>query len=209
MLNHTDRFVQVIIGVDEPHRHELDAYCTPPPSPAQLSVQRIYTGSFVTSLDMAGISLTLLKLGNDDSLLTLLDAPVGAPAWPAASAVVGPAPKKPVPVPKPPSNAAVQGGGEDSASSSSEAPTEAGLQLSAAIKAIAESLIAAAEELNALDKKVYLQGCLIRVLVDRIYCTVFFNACLLYWDRIGCLGPVNRPPPPKLCQTSLSLPDTH
>lgn len=126
---------------------------TPLPCP-QLSVQRIYTGSFVTSLDMAGISLTLLKLGDDDSLLTLLDAAVGAPAWPAASAVVGPAPKKPVPVPKPPANAAVQDGGEEGSPSSSEAPTAAGAQLAAAIKAIADSLIAAAEELNALDKKV-------------------------------------------------------
>ena len=44
------------------------------------SVERIYAGSFLTSLDMAGISISLL--GVDDERLRWLDAATAAPAWP-------------------------------------------------------------------------------------------------------------------------------
>src|SRR5947208_1584429 len=40
------------------------------------------TGTFVSSLDMAGVSLSLMKV--DDERLKLLDAPTSAPAWPRA-----------------------------------------------------------------------------------------------------------------------------
>ncbi len=55
-----------------------------------LSVQRLFAGSFVTSLDMHGFSLSLLKL-EDKKDLGLLDAPTRAPAWPHPhqTAVVG------------------------------------------------------------------------------------------------------------------------
>ena len=43
-------------------------------------VERIYAGSFLTSLDMAGISISLL--GVDDQRLRWLDAATAAPAWP-------------------------------------------------------------------------------------------------------------------------------
>lgn len=46
-----------------------------------LSVQRLFAGSFVTSLDMHGFSLSLLKL-EDKKDLGLLDAPTRTPAWP-------------------------------------------------------------------------------------------------------------------------------
>ncbi len=44
------------------------------------TVERIYAGTFLSSLDMAGISISVLGL-NDDRL-RLLDAPTAAPAWP-------------------------------------------------------------------------------------------------------------------------------
>ena len=49
----------------------------------ELVVERVYSGTFVSSLDTAGVSISLLKL--DDSLLRWLDAPTSAPAWPHAA----------------------------------------------------------------------------------------------------------------------------
>ena len=43
-------------------------------------VERIFSGSLMTSLEMAGVSITLMRV--DDSLLKCLDAPTSAPAWP-------------------------------------------------------------------------------------------------------------------------------
>jgi dihydroxyacetone kinase len=45
------------------------------------TVERIYAGTFLSSLDMAGISITLL--GVNDEWLRLLDASTLAPAWPS------------------------------------------------------------------------------------------------------------------------------
>ena len=45
---------------------------------AGVAVARSLVGSYITSLDMAGCSITLLKL--DDELLRLWDAPVKTPA---------------------------------------------------------------------------------------------------------------------------------
>jgi dihydroxyacetone kinase-like protein len=42
-------------------------------------VDRTYVGEFMTSLEMSGFSVSLLKL--DDELRELLDAPTSAPAW--------------------------------------------------------------------------------------------------------------------------------
>ena len=41
-------------------------------------IARSLVGSYITSLDMAGASVTLLKV--DDELLSLWDAPVNTPA---------------------------------------------------------------------------------------------------------------------------------
>ncbi|HEX4808358.1 MAG TPA: dihydroxyacetone kinase subunit DhaL [Bryobacteraceae bacterium] len=49
-----------------------------------LKVERVYAGTFMSSLEMAGVSLSVLRL--DDERLRLLDAPTLAPAWPVASA---------------------------------------------------------------------------------------------------------------------------
>eukprot|EP00731_Ephydatia_muelleri_P027864 Em0019g737a len=52
----------------------------------KLKVVRVYVGSFMTSLEMAGVSFTLLNVSLQ-SILEWLDLPVGAPGWPNASTV--------------------------------------------------------------------------------------------------------------------------
>lgn len=44
-----------------------------------IGVYRSYVGNYMTSIDMAGCSVSLLKL--DDELKALLDAPCDAPAF--------------------------------------------------------------------------------------------------------------------------------
>lgn len=44
-----------------------------------LKVERVWAGTFLTAIDMAGISLSLMLL--DDERLASLDAPTNAPAW--------------------------------------------------------------------------------------------------------------------------------
>ncbi len=46
-------------------------------------LERLYAGTFMSSLDMAGVSISLLRV--DDDLLAYLDAPTSAPAWPNVS----------------------------------------------------------------------------------------------------------------------------
>jgi dihydroxyacetone kinase len=47
-----------------------------------ITVERAWSGGFLTALEMAGCSLSLLPV--DDDVLARLDAPTSAPAWPAA-----------------------------------------------------------------------------------------------------------------------------
>ena len=47
-----------------------------------IQIERIYSGAFMTSLDAAGVSISVLRV--DDERLALLDAPTLAPAWPNA-----------------------------------------------------------------------------------------------------------------------------
>ncbi|MGF6646607.1 dihydroxyacetone kinase subunit DhaK [Paraburkholderia sp. GAS82] len=48
-----------------------------------ISVERAWAGTFLSALEMAGVSLTLLRL--DDQRLAWLDAPAHTSAWPALS----------------------------------------------------------------------------------------------------------------------------
>ncbi|KAL6319975.1 hypothetical protein AAG906_037051 [Vitis piasezkii] len=48
-----------------------------------LAVDRVYTGSFMTSLDMAGFSISVMKA--DQAILQRLDAVTKAPHWPVGS----------------------------------------------------------------------------------------------------------------------------
>jgi dihydroxyacetone kinase len=47
-------------------------------------VERAYAGTFLSALEMAGVSLSVMRV--DDERLRRLDAPTGAPAWPNAAA---------------------------------------------------------------------------------------------------------------------------
>ncbi|KAG0738877.1 hypothetical protein G6F60_010197 [Rhizopus arrhizus] len=51
----------------------------------QLSLERVYVGSFVTSLNMPGFSISLLVV-KDEEVLSLLDHKVALSGWPAAAA---------------------------------------------------------------------------------------------------------------------------
>ncbi|CQR23368.1 dihydroxyacetone kinase subunit DhaK [Yersinia enterocolitica] len=55
--------------------HRLSACC----ADFGLTIERKLIGSYCTSLDMQGISITMLKV--DDELLSLWDAPVNTPAF--------------------------------------------------------------------------------------------------------------------------------
>lgn len=46
-------------------------------------VSRVYAGTFMSSLDAAGVSISVMKV--DEERLRLLDAPTSAPAWPNVS----------------------------------------------------------------------------------------------------------------------------
>ncbi|CAJ1952171.1 unnamed protein product [Sphenostylis stenocarpa] len=61
-----------------------------------LAVDRVYTGSFMTSLDMAGFSISIMKA--DPAILQRLDAPTKAPYWPVAADGNHPPAKIPVPI---------------------------------------------------------------------------------------------------------------
>ncbi|KAG9153645.1 hypothetical protein Leryth_008575 [Lithospermum erythrorhizon] len=64
-----------------------------------LAVDRVYTGSFMTSLDMAGFSISIMLA--DHAILSRLDAPTKATSWPVGT--VGNRPPAKIPVPLPPS----------------------------------------------------------------------------------------------------------
>uniref|UniRef100_A0A3B1JVM4 Triokinase/FMN cyclase n=1 Tax=Astyanax mexicanus TaxID=7994 RepID=A0A3B1JVM4_ASTMX len=49
-------------------------------------VARVMSGSFMSSLEMAGVSLTLMRV--DEEILRLFDAKTTAPAWPNLSSVI-------------------------------------------------------------------------------------------------------------------------
>ena len=49
----------------------------------ELIVERTYAGTFLSALEMAGVSLSVLQV--DDARLARLDAPTEAPAWPNAA----------------------------------------------------------------------------------------------------------------------------
>ncbi|HXR74707.1 MAG TPA: dihydroxyacetone kinase subunit DhaL [Bryobacteraceae bacterium] len=48
-----------------------------------LAVERVYAGTFMSSLDAAGVSVSVMRV--NEQRLRLLDAPTSAPAWPRVS----------------------------------------------------------------------------------------------------------------------------
>jgi dihydroxyacetone kinase len=105
------------------------------------TVERIFAGTFLSSLDMAGISISVL--GVNDERLRWLDATTAAPAWPNAP---GQRPGKP----------AVEMESEARISATvptvSGAQTEAGRRTRDAVESACKALIAAEGELTEMDR---------------------------------------------------------
>lgn len=110
-------------------------------------MERVLVGAFMTALDMAGLSLSLLLL--DDARLARLDAPTLAPAWPAGIAAHVPG-KAPLPLrrhlPEPPAAATFS-------TTDDPADPELGKAVRHALAHAAASLMAAAPKLDELDSR--------------------------------------------------------
>jgi dihydroxyacetone kinase len=107
----------------------------------QIAVERIYAGTFLSSLDMAGISISLLPV--DDDRLRWLDAPTEAPAWPQAPDLA------PSPI--------IQRTISDSTASVFDrvaSDAAANREIEAAVRAAAEAILAAEPHLTELDRQV-------------------------------------------------------
>jgi triose/dihydroxyacetone kinase / FAD-AMP lyase (cyclizing) len=104
-----------------------------------LTVERIYAGTFLSSLDMAGISISVLGLNEDR--LRWLDVATTAPAWPNAAKQRPGNPETPVALEV-----------STVASSGRGAQTEAGRKTKQAIEAACKSLLAAESELTEMDR---------------------------------------------------------
>ncbi|CAG7896838.1 putative 3,4-dihydroxy-2-butanone kinase [Brassica rapa] len=111
-----------------------------------LAVDRVYTGSFMSSLDMAGFSISIMKA--DQSILERLDAPTKGPSWPVGTD--GNRPPSKIPVPLPPFQ---QNKNEESLGRPQEL-SQQGRILEAAIKAAATVVISLKDSLNEWDGKV-------------------------------------------------------
>ncbi|AJE80538.1 dihydroxyacetone kinase N-terminal domain-containing protein [Streptomyces albus] len=77
-----DRVLAIVNGLGATHGLELAVAhreLTAQLDAAGITVARALVGTYVTALDMAGFSVTLLRC--DDELLRLWDAPVRTPAW--------------------------------------------------------------------------------------------------------------------------------
>ncbi|KAI3517890.1 hypothetical protein L1887_17111 [Cichorium endivia] len=111
-----------------------------------VAVVRVYTGSFMTSLDMAGFSISIMKA--EQGILQRLDAPTKAPHWPVG--VDGDHPAAKIPVPVPPCRSAKS----DEVLSRPEQLNEQGRALEVAIEAAALAIIDVKEKLNEWDSKV-------------------------------------------------------
>lgn len=111
-----------------------------------LAVDRVYTGPFMTSLDMAGFSISVMRA--DEGILQRLDAPTKAPYWPVG--VDGTQPPAKIPVPLPPSRSTKS----DESLGRPEQLNPEGCILEAAIQAAANAIIDLRDSLNELDGKV-------------------------------------------------------
>ena len=106
-----------------------------------VTVERIYSGTFLSSLDMAGISITVL--GVNDEWLRWLDAVTTAPAWPNALK------QRPG---KPETQIAAEVSTKVSSPTGRGAQSEAGRKTKQAIEAACKALLAAEDELTELDR---------------------------------------------------------
>jgi dihydroxyacetone kinase len=106
-----------------------------------ITVERIYAGTFLSSLDMAGISITVL--GVNDEWLRWLDAVTTAPAWPNALK------QRPG---KPEAQIVTEVSTKVSSPTGKGARSEVGRKTKQAIEAACKALIAAEGELTEMDR---------------------------------------------------------
>ena len=102
----------------------------------ELVVDRAWSGTFLSALDMSGFSLSLLRL--DPEILQYLDAPTDAPSWPGGGAVNA--------TPTMPADAAAERPDD-----AGVVPSAEGKAMQAAARRVAEALIAAEPRLTDLD----------------------------------------------------------
>lgn len=108
----------------------------------RFAVERVYVGTFLSALEMAGISLSVLPV--DDERLRLLDAPTDAPAWPNAAARPRARAVAPEAAPPPLAVPAIP----------APPQTELGKALGSALQQATAAIIAEAEHLTQLDQVV-------------------------------------------------------
>lgn len=106
-------------------------------------VERVYAGTFVSSLESAGVSLSLLALSGER--LALLDAPTSAPAWPRML------PERPAPLE---ARTIASRRPALAASSQYPPPSALGKRTRQAIVDACASLVAAESHLTELDQAV-------------------------------------------------------
>ena len=108
-----------------------------------LKVERVYAGTFLSALEMGGVSISILRL--DDARLARLDAPTAAPAWSSH-------PGRP---PERSANDAIRSASGPTAAKPAAPPMSAqGRCLDRVFRSVAEALIADEAELNELDRQV-------------------------------------------------------
>jgi dihydroxyacetone kinase len=105
------------------------------------TVERIYAGTFLSSLDMAGVSISVL--GINDEWLGWFDAPTTAPAWPNVLK------RRPG---KAEARIATETSAKVSRSVGEGAQTDSCRRVSRAIQAACRALIEAEEELTEMDR---------------------------------------------------------
>jgi len=103
------------------------------------TVERVYAGTFLSALEMAGVSLSVLPV--DDRRLARLDATTDAPAWPNAANL-----------PRTESRQVTPGPSKPEKLRTGEPRTALGQRLGTAVRAVAESLIEAEGRLTELDQ---------------------------------------------------------
>lgn len=109
-----------------------------------VAVERAYLGTFLSALDMAGTSLSVLPV--DDERLSYLDAPTDATAWPNAAA-------RPRRRSAPPLETALPS--RPTTSPASMRPqTPVGIALESAIRTATQALIEASPRLTEMDQVV-------------------------------------------------------
>ncbi len=105
------------------------------------TMERVYAGTFLSSLDMAGVSISVL--GVNDEWLRWLDAPTTAPAWPNAMK------QRPG---RPDAGIAADVGSGANTPSGVGAQTETGKKVRRAMEAACKALIDAENELTEMDR---------------------------------------------------------